>query len=161
MIEQIATVLAVESDGVWLGTTPVTTCNSCHASEDCGTGIVAKTMTPRQNRFFVTTELPLLPGEQVKIATAGQQLVTAALLVYLLPLVLMMSSALLVHLGWQAAEGWVMLAAAAGAGAGLLIARYYGATMAHQQQLSILAVLPNISVQQQYSAFGEASTKNT
>ncbi|WP_214000446.1 SoxR reducing system RseC family protein [Arsukibacterium sp.] len=161
MIEQIATVLAVESDGVWLGTTPVTTCNACHASDDCGTGIVAKTMTPRQNRFFVKTALPLLPGEQVKVATAGQQLVIAALLVYLLPLVLMIIAALLVHLGWQAAENWVMLAAAVGAVAGLLIARYYGAKMAHQQQLSILAVLPDISVQQKYSRSAEPSAKNT
>jgi sigma-E factor negative regulatory protein RseC len=147
MIEQIATVVAVESDGVWLATTPVTTCNACHASDDCGTGIVAKTMTPRQNRFFVSTELSLLPGEQVKVAMAGQQLVNAALLVYLLPLLLMMAAALLVHLTWQPAEGWVMLAAAVGAGSGLLLARYYGAGIATQQPLSILAVLPEINVQ--------------
>lgn len=161
MIEQIATVLAVEPDGVWLGTTPVTTCNSCHASADCGTGIVAKTMTPRQNRFFINTELPLLPGEQVRVATAGQQLVTAALLVYLLPLLLMIMAALLVHLGWQAAEGWVMLAAAAGAGCGLLVARYYGVKMALQQQLSILAVLPDITVQQKFSTSAKPASKNT
>lgn len=148
MIEQIATVLAVESDGVWLETTPVTTCNACHVSNDCGTGIVAKTMTPRQNRFFIITELPLLPGEQVRVATAGEQLVTAALLVYLLPLLLMILCALLIHLGWQAAEGWVMLAAASGAGAGLLLARYYGTKLATWQPLSILAVLPEIKVQQ-------------
>jgi sigma-E factor negative regulatory protein RseC len=149
MIEQIATVLAVEKHGVWLGTTPVTTCNACHVSNDCGTGIVAKTMTPRQNRFFVQTDLPLLPGEQVTVATAGEQLVNAALLVYLLPLVLMISSALLVHLTLAAAEGWVMLGAAAGAGCGFLLARYFGARMAGQQHLSILAVLPTITIQHQ------------
>ncbi|MAA95453.1 MULTISPECIES: SoxR reducing system RseC family protein [unclassified Arsukibacterium] len=148
MIEQIATVLAVEKEGVWLGTTPVTTCNACHASADCGTGIVAKTMTPRQNRFFVATDLALLPGEQVTVATAGEQLVTAALLVYLLPLVLLVSGALLAHVGWQAAEGWVMLAAATGAGCGFLLARHFGARMAGQQQLSILNVLPKINVRQ-------------
>lgn len=148
MIKQIATVLAVEADGVWLGTTPVSTCNACHASSDCGTGIVAKTLTPRQTRFFVSTELKLLPGEQVTIATAGQQLVVAALLVYLLPLLLMLSSALLVHLSWQPAEGWVMLAAAIGAGCGLLLARYLGGKFAGQQQLSIVGVLPALKVRQ-------------
>ncbi|WP_372627165.1 SoxR reducing system RseC family protein [Arsukibacterium sp.] len=148
MIEQIATVLAVEKHGVWLGTTPVTTCNACQVSNDCGTGIVAKTLTPRQTRFFVTTDLALLPGEQVTVATAGEQLVTAALLVYLLPLVLMLIAALLVHLGWQATEGWVMLAAAAGAGGGLLLARYYGARMAAQQPLRIVNVLPEINIRQ-------------
>lgn len=147
MIEQVATVLAVENNGVWLGTTPVSTCNTCQVSNDCGSGIVAKTLTPRQNRFFVTTDLPLLPGEQVTIATPGQQLVNAALLVYLLPLVLMIVSALLVHLIWQAPEGWLMLAAGFGALSGLLIARYYGTKMAGQQPLSIVAVLPAISIQ--------------
>lgn len=148
MIEQIATVLAVEKTGVWLGTTPVATCNACQVSGDCGTGIVAKTMTPRQNRFFVSTTLSLLPGEQVTIATPEQQLVNAALLVYLLPLVLLLASAMLVHLIWQPAEGWLILAALAGIGCGLLLARYLGSKMAGQQQLSIIAVLPAIKVQQ-------------
>ncbi|MDX1677485.1 SoxR reducing system RseC family protein [Arsukibacterium sp.] len=146
MIEQIATVVAVEPAGVWLTTTPVTTCQSCHASDDCGTGIVAKTMTPRQNRFFIRTELSLLPGEQVTVAMAGQQLVTIALLVYLLPLLLMMASALLVHLNSNAAEGWVMLAAALGAGCGFLLARHYGTRTTRHQPLRILTVLPDIKV---------------
>jgi sigma-E factor negative regulatory protein RseC len=148
MIEQIATVLAVDEGGVWLGTTPVTTCNSCQVSSDCGTGIVAKTLTPRQNRFFVTTHLTLLPGEQVKIATTEQQIVIAALLVYLLPLVLMLLLALVADLAWQVSEGWTMLAALLGACAGLLIARYYGNNVATQQQLNIVAVLPALKVQQ-------------
>ncbi len=148
MIEQIATVLAVEKEGVWLGTTPVATCNACQVSNDCGTGIVAKTMTPRQNRFFVVTSLQLLPGEQVSVATAGQQLVIAALLVYLLPLVLLLSFALLAHVGWQAAEGWVVLAAAGGAACGFLLARHVGNKIAQQQPLTITAVLPQLNVQQ-------------
>ncbi|OYW96740.1 MAG: sigma E positive regulator RseC/MucC, partial [Alishewanella sp. 32-51-5] len=78
MVEEIATVVATESDGVWLTTTPAGSCNSCHASGDCGTGIVAKTLTPRQRRFFVKSALPLLPGEQVRIGVAEQGLVTAA-----------------------------------------------------------------------------------
>ncbi|KKO48557.1 sigma E positive regulator RseC/MucC [Arsukibacterium sp. MJ3] len=148
MIEQIATVLAVDEGGVWLGTTPVTTCNACQVSSDCGTGIVAKTLTPRQNRFFVSTHLTLLPGEQVKIATTEQQVVIAALLVYLLPLVLMLLLALVADLAWQVSEGWTMLAALFGACAGLLIARYYGNNVATAQQLNIVAVLPALKVQQ-------------
>ncbi|KKO44416.1 sigma E positive regulator RseC/MucC [Arsukibacterium ikkense] len=148
MIEQIATVLAVESDGVWLGTTPVSTCNSCQVSNDCGSGIVAKTLTPRQSRFFVATDVPLLPGERVTVATSEQQLVLAALLVYLLPLVLLLGFALLVHFSWQATEGWLVLAAAVGAACGLAMARYYGNKMVQQQPLIITAVLPELNVQQ-------------
>ena len=91
MVEEIATVVAVEAGGVWLSTTPVASCNACNVSDDCGTGIVAKTMTPRQQRFFITTPLSLLPGEQVKIGLQESSLLVAALMVYLLPLLLLLN----------------------------------------------------------------------
>ncbi len=148
MIEQVATVLAVEQGGVWLGTTPVTTCNSCQVSTDCGTGIVAKTLTPRQTRFFVQTPLTLLPGEQVTVASDEQQVIQAALLVYLLPLAMLILFALFAQLVLNAAEGWVILAAAAGVTLGFLVARFVGVRVARVQQLSIVNVLPAINVRQ-------------
>ena len=57
MVEEIATVVSVEQKGVWLMTTPVASCNACQVSEDCGTGIVAKTLTPKTLHFFVASEL--------------------------------------------------------------------------------------------------------
>ena len=86
MVEEIATVVAAESGGVWLTTTPAGTCNACQVSNDCGTGIVTKALTPRRQRFFVSTELSLLAGEQVRIGVAEQSLLKAAALVYLMPL---------------------------------------------------------------------------
>ncbi|MDX1391581.1 MAG: SoxR reducing system RseC family protein, partial [Rheinheimera sp.] len=81
MVEEIATVVACDDNGFWLTTTPVASCNSCQASADCGTGIVAKTLTPRTLHFFVPSTLKLLPGEQVKIGLAEPALINAALMV--------------------------------------------------------------------------------
>ncbi|MCS4305816.1 sigma-E factor negative regulatory protein RseC [Rheinheimera pacifica] len=147
MVEEIATVAACEGDGVWLTTTPVASCNACNVSDDCGTGIIAKTLTPRQQRFFVATALPLLPGEQVKIGLNEQSLIMAALMVYLLPLVLLILLALLGNAAGLA-EGWVMLLALAGTASGFMLARRYGQLQEKHSRIVILAVLPSLGVQQ-------------
>jgi sigma-E factor negative regulatory protein RseC len=146
MVEEIATVVATESDGVWLTTTPAGSCNSCQVSGDCGTGIVAKTLTPRQRRFFVKSALPLLPGEQVRIGVAEQGLVTAALLVYLLPLLLMIASVTLLHTLWQLAEVWLLLAAVIALYSGFRLAKHYDQRLQHLESVQILQVLPQLSV---------------
>lgn len=147
MVEEIATVVATQAGGVWLTTTPVGTCNACQVSSDCGTGIVTKAMTPRQQRFFLATQLPLLAGEQVRIGVAEQSLVNAALLVYLLPLVLLLAGAL----GGTAAalpEALVILVSFAAAALGFAVARWYGQRQDTAQQIHILAVLPALKVNQ-------------
>ncbi|WP_333608175.1 SoxR reducing system RseC family protein [Arsukibacterium sp.] len=147
MVEQIATVLATDTDGVWLTTSPVSSCNACQVSTDCGTGIVTKTFTPRTQRFFVATTLPLLPGEQVTIGMAEQGLVLAAARVYLLPLLLMLVSVLLLHWWLAPAEAVLLLAAAASLGAGFMLARWYDQRQATlSQQLTIVAVLPQLGL---------------
>lgn len=148
MVEQIATVLRADANGFWLTTTPVSSCNSCQVNTDCGTGIVAKSLTPRQHSFFVSTTLQLLPGEQVKIGMAEQRLLQAAAMVYLLPLVLMLLLAL-TGAAMGLAEGWLMLLALLGASAGFMLARYYSVQQEKQPQIVILDVLPSVGIQQQ------------
>lgn len=147
MIEEIATVVANEQDGIWLSTTPAGTCHSCHASSDCGTGVIAKTFTPRKNRFFVHTSLKLLPGEQVRIGVAEQGLVLAAFMVYLLPLLLMLVALVLAAQLWQLAEGWLILIAIFAAIIGFALARLYNNKLQQQQdQVTILQVLSELKV---------------
>lgn len=147
MVEEIATVVAKEPEGVWLVTTPAGSCNSCSASADCGTGIVAKTFTPRKNRFFVRTPLNLLPGEQVQIGIAEQGLVIAALMVYLLPLFLMLLALVLVQWLWQPAEPWLLLVAVLAASGGFYLARLYDNKVQRQQeQVFILRILPGLNI---------------
>ena len=83
MLEEIATVMKSQTDGVWLKTQSVSSCNACQANNDCGTGVVAKALTPRENLFFVKSPLQLLEGQKVKIAVSEQHLLSAAALLYL------------------------------------------------------------------------------
>ena len=147
MVEEIATVVATAPGGVWLTTTPSGTCNACQVSEDGGTGIVTKALTPRQQRFFLSTELPLLAGEQVRIGVAGHSLLTAAALVYLMPLLMLIGVALLATLA-ALSEGLVMLLSFSAAALGFYLARCYGRRQSSTQQIRILAVLPALQVKQ-------------
>lgn len=147
MVEEIATVVATEQGGVWLTTTPVGTCNACQVSSDCGTGIVTKALTPRQSRFFLATDLPLLAGEQVRIGVAEQRLVSAALVVYLLPLLLLIAATLFASAAGLA-EIQVIVLAFVAAAIGFGIARWYGQRQDAVQQIHILAVLPALAVNQ-------------
>jgi len=149
MVEEIATVVACDKTGVWLTTTPAGSCHSCHVSSDCGTGVVAKTFTPKQNRFFVKTNLPLLAGEQVQIGIVEQGLVLAALMVYFVTLVLMMLILVLAQWLWHPAEGWLMILGAFAMAMGFWLARVYNNQIQRQhEQVSILRVLPQISIKQ-------------
>ncbi|MCH8536295.1 MAG: SoxR reducing system RseC family protein [Alkalimonas sp.] len=147
MIEQIASVIKVEADGAWLSTRPVTTCQSCHASTDCGTGIIAKTLTPRRSTFFLATSEALLPGQQVRIGTTEQRLVVAALSLYLLPLLLMMLLLFTVNWLWPAAHELLLIALA---GAALWLGFWLARLIAPAQErdaVVLLEVLPELSVQ--------------
>jgi len=94
MLEEIAWVVKTEQHGVWLKTQAKTSCNACQANDHCGTGVVAKALTPRENLFFVPGYPELVAGQKVQIAVTEQQLLTAALLVYLWPLAFLLLAAL-------------------------------------------------------------------
>lgn len=147
MVEEIATVVSCDDNGVWLTTTPVASCNACNVSDDCGTGIVAKTLTPKTLHFFVPSTLKLLPGEQVKIGLPEHKLVTAALVVYMLPLLLMLLPALLASAA-GVSEGGLMLIALCGAALGFVVARRYGQLQEQHSPIHILEVLPSLGVRQ-------------
>ncbi len=53
MVEEIATVVAVEPHGVWLETRSQSSCSACSAQDSCSSGQVAKAFTARDYRFFV------------------------------------------------------------------------------------------------------------
>ena len=108
---------------------------------------MTQALTPRQSRFFLATDMPLLAGEQVRIGVAEQQLVTAALMVYLLPLLLLVGAALCASVAGLA-EIWVILLSAVAAGVGFGIARRYDQRQNRSKPIHILAVLPTVAVNQ-------------
>ncbi len=149
MIEEIATVIKTDSSGVWLQTKVSSSCQSCTASDSCSSGVVAKAMTRRDYQFFLPNHSDLLPGQQVRIGISDGVLLKSALLVYLLPLLGFIAGAGCGVL-WQLSEGWQLLLAVLLGAVGMLLARVAGRHIGGAaEQVEILAVLPQLQVQNQ------------
>lgn len=91
MIHESATLVAIESDAVWVEAVQKSACESCVAEKGCGTRVLAK-LTGKTNRIRVlagTEQLQgLTVGDKVTIGIPEDVVVTSALLVYILPLLL-------------------------------------------------------------------------
>jgi len=91
MILESATLVAIESDAVWVEAVQKSACESCVAEKGCGTRVLAK-LTGKTNRIRVlvgTEQLQgLAVGDKVTIGIPEDVVVTSALLVYILPLLL-------------------------------------------------------------------------
>lgn len=86
MIIEIAVVKSVTGDQVSVQCESQSACNHCHASDNCGTGTVAKAFPHRTHRFTVTKTADVVAGDKIEIGLREKNLVTSAMLVYLLPL---------------------------------------------------------------------------
>lgn len=148
MIEEIATVIGVEADGVWVKTQAKTTCGACQQQDSCTSGVVAKALTPKEPRLFIPTAVAVLPGQQVRIGLHETALTQAALRVYLVPIVaFMLAIGLLVQMG--ANEGVQLLGGLLGSGISLLLIRRSEQKREKSLQVSLLEVLPTLAVSQQ------------
>lgn len=154
MVEEIATVVQTEAQGVWLETRVQSSCQACSANDSCTSGVVAKHLTNRRYRFFLPyppelAHKELLPGQQVRIGLHEGVLLKSALVVYLLPLLLFIAAVLLMF--WaEAGEGWQLFAGIVAAMPGYYLARRFGLRQGGaEQQVELLAVLPTLAVQQQ------------
>ncbi|PKH05450.1 SoxR reducing system RseC family protein [Moritella sp. Urea-trap-13] len=94
MIIETAVVKSVTGDQVSVQCESQSACNHCHASDNCGTGTVAKAFPHRIHNFTVTKTADVVAGDKIEIGLREKNLVTSAMLVYLLPL-----AAILLSLG--------------------------------------------------------------
>ncbi|MDX2321432.1 MAG: SoxR reducing system RseC family protein [Moritella sp.] len=86
MIIETAIVKSVTGDLVAVQCESKSACNHCHASDNCGTGTVAKAFPHRTHNFTVTKTADVVAGDKIEIGLREKNLVTSAMLVYLLPL---------------------------------------------------------------------------
>lgn len=127
MIEEPGIVLAVDTDGVWVATQRKTTCGSCSAKAACGQGILNSLSADKQpHTIKVRSDLQLREGDQVTLGISENALVRSAFLVYMLPLLAMLASAIAVS-ALEASEPWVILAGVLGFVGGVTIVRFLSA----------------------------------
>jgi sigma-E factor negative regulatory protein RseC len=86
MIEETATVAALDGQYAWVETERRSTCNACAANRGCGTATLAKVLGRRRTRVQVLNPLRAQVGESVVIGIPEDALVRGSLLLYVTPL---------------------------------------------------------------------------
>jgi sigma-E factor negative regulatory protein RseC len=98
MIEENATVVRVEEEGYAIVETPQrAACGSCQSAGSCSTSVLSGLFKRRPNQLKVLNPIAAQPGEQVIIGLQEAALLKTSVSAYLLPLVCMMSAAVVAH----------------------------------------------------------------
>jgi len=129
MIEEIAQVVAVDGDTILCQTQRSSTCHSCAVKEGCGTSVLAKVVGQRSTQISLPKTMDVKVGDEIVLGIEENALVQGSLLIYTLPLIGMISAALLAQF-WAESEGIVselpiILAALGGFSGALLMVRYW------------------------------------
>ncbi|NEX19836.1 SoxR reducing system RseC family protein [Thiorhodococcus mannitoliphagus] len=118
IIEETATVVAVEDGFAWVEADRRSACGHCGSADACGTGTLAKLFRQGRTRLRIHDPMGLRNGERVTIAVQGGTLLRASFTAYMLPLAALVAAAGLAT-AMQLTEGLVAIAGVAGLGAGL------------------------------------------
>jgi sigma-E factor negative regulatory protein RseC len=117
MIEEIGVICAIEQHNsqqiVIVETQIKSTCGSCEAQSNCGVGAIAKVFaTKRETLRFRLNEMVEV-GQKVSLGIPEENLLKASAMVYCLPLLALVMSALIgqtiLPLVGMIAEGWLIL----------------------------------------------------
>lgn len=102
MMTALATVISVDQgqgmNNVQLSCDQQTSCNSCKSQKNCGTGMVSKALGGKSHFWTLRTNQTLQAGQVVEIGLPEKSLVLSALVVYLLPLLTMITGSVFAQL---------------------------------------------------------------
>jgi sigma-E factor negative regulatory protein RseC len=89
MIEEIASVIAVEGDVAIIRVEKTSSCGSCQASGSCGTSSLAAFFNFQPPQLKIRNTLDAKPGDQVVVGIEENSLVAGSFLIYIVPLLLL------------------------------------------------------------------------
>ena len=90
MIEEQAIVTRIAAGQVWIKSLNSNGCGACMQKASCSTAALSKLLPKRE--FAVDSELDLQVGDQVEVAIDDAHLLSTSLLLYILPLLAMLSA---------------------------------------------------------------------
>ncbi|WP_137166410.1 SoxR reducing system RseC family protein [Salinimonas lutimaris] len=93
MITETATVVAVSGDTVTLEAAIKSTCSSCQAKDDCGSGVISRAMAPKTQRIEVQTPMTVSVGDVVQVGVPEVGVLSASAWLYMAPLLALVLSA--------------------------------------------------------------------
>ncbi|MCF2946548.1 SoxR reducing system RseC family protein [Paraglaciecola aquimarina] len=133
MLEEIGIVSAINKESakqiIWVETHIKSTCGSCEAQSNCGTGAIAKFLAKRGEKLQFDYQGDVIVGQKIKLGIPEESILKASSLVYIVPLFVLMISAVfaqyfLPHLG-LIAEFWIIVFAFISAGLSYLAINHY------------------------------------
>jgi len=92
MIETPARITRLEGDGAWVASAAPASCGAC-GGKGCGSSLFARMLHADEPEFRVDNPIGAQPGESVVVGLPDGTLLKAALLSYVLPLLLLLLGA--------------------------------------------------------------------
>lgn len=115
MIRELAEIVRVETDFLWVSTELKTGCNGCAQQNTCGAGVISKAFSDRRAEFRVHKPAgQFRSGQQIELLLPEQALTRYSLLVYMVPIFALLFIAILTGQLLTLSEGWVIVSAFSG-----------------------------------------------
>ncbi len=127
-------VIEAGEDFVWALTDSKTACAHCSARQGCGVSVLSNLIGRRSNRIRVPNSMNASLGDEVILGVRETALLKSTLMLYLLPLLSMLSFALAIN-AMLNNEALAVLAAGWGLFVGLAVVRYFAARNAADNTL--------------------------
>jgi sigma-E factor negative regulatory protein RseC len=146
LIEETGIITAIKGEQICVETQIKSTCSGCQVNSHCGTGVVARALSPKKQQLVLDCKQQVQVGQQVKLGIPEQTLLSASALVYLLPVVTLLVTVILAQL-WLNSEGAVIASALITSSLSFVAARSLLQRRPEQYQPRLIAVIPqSISV---------------
>ncbi|MFC0444715.1 SoxR reducing system RseC family protein [Pseudidiomarina halophila] len=116
MIREVAIIKTVEQDTLLVTTELKSGCSGCAQQSNCGAGIISKAFSDRRAEFRVAKPagMNFTAGEQIELLLPEQMLTRASLLIYGVPLMALLITAIVAQLLFGISEGRAILLSLAG-----------------------------------------------
>ena len=149
MIEEKARVIAIENNQLLLEAETRAACNACAVKQGCGTSVLSKWVGRKFTRFQVPNTVNARVGDEVVVGLAEEAMLKGSVLVYLLPLLVMIGSALLadglISTDTASRDLLVLVSAVAGFVLMLFISRWFLSTNSYRSKLTPVVLRKNIA----------------
>ncbi len=120
MIEEQATVVRSDAQGVWIALQRQSACGQCSVRGGCGTTVLGKVMGQRMSRVRAVSGLKVEAGDRVIVGLDERALVKGSLAVYMVPLLLLIVFALIGRWLFDNNEPFIILSGLSGLVAGFV-----------------------------------------
>ena len=102
MLEQNATVIDIENGQLVLETRPQSTCQSCSVNKGCGTAVLSKSVGQKVIHFRLDNTIGARKGDTVVLGLPENAVLKGSAILYLLPLLVMIATAVIADLSMAA-----------------------------------------------------------